>query len=36
MPRGKFEKVSVLEMSGEEQCRLTDLGIIELRRYILV
>ncbi|KAK0504332.1 hypothetical protein EDD18DRAFT_1345221 [Armillaria luteobubalina] len=36
LPGGKFEKVSVLEMSTQEQCRLDDLGITEKRRCILV
>ncbi|KAK0224563.1 hypothetical protein EDD85DRAFT_778407, partial [Armillaria nabsnona] len=36
LPGGKFEKVTTLEMSGEEWCRLKDLGITEWRRYILI
>ncbi|KAK0184612.1 hypothetical protein F5146DRAFT_1074288 [Armillaria mellea] len=36
LPGRKFEKVSVLEMSKEEHCRLRDLGIIVSRRYILI
>ncbi len=36
LPRGKFEKVSVLEMSDEEQCRLKDLGITKQCQYILI
>ncbi|SJL13422.1 uncharacterized protein ARMOST_16865 [Armillaria ostoyae] len=36
LPGGKFEKVSVLEISDEEQCRLEDLRIFKKRRYILI
>ncbi|PBK83906.1 hypothetical protein ARMGADRAFT_1067621 [Armillaria gallica] len=36
LPKGTFEKVSMLQMSGEEQRRLKDLGITEERRHILI
>lgn len=36
LPGGKFEKVSVLEISEEEQCKLQDLGITKKRRYVLI
>ncbi len=36
LPGGKFEKVSMLIISREEHRRLENLGIIELRRYILI
>ncbi|PBK76407.1 hypothetical protein ARMSODRAFT_925693 [Armillaria solidipes] len=36
LPGGKFEKVSVLEISYEEQCRLEDLDIFKKHRYILI
>ncbi|KAK0433536.1 hypothetical protein EV421DRAFT_1910037 [Armillaria borealis] len=36
LPGGKFEKVSVLEISYEEQCWLEDLDIFKKHRYILI
>ncbi len=36
LPGGKFEKVSILNISREEHRRLENLGIIESRRYILI
>ncbi|KAK0234905.1 hypothetical protein EDD85DRAFT_887280 [Armillaria nabsnona] len=36
LPRRTFEKVSVLEISHGEQCRLQDLGITKKRRYVLI
>ncbi len=36
LPGGKFEKVSILRISWEENRRLEFLEIIEVRRYILI
>ncbi|KAK0436326.1 uncharacterized protein EV420DRAFT_238848 [Desarmillaria tabescens] len=36
LPGGKFEKVSVLELSRQEHCRLNDLDITEQHQYILI